>query len=178
MKWFLFSLAIFLSATVVCFGFSCFYSYFYPVEYVEAINSSATAYKIEPELIASIINVESGYNKNAKSSKGAIGLMQILPSTAKWVCDNIGKEYTDEILYEPSDNIQIGSYYLAYLIKYFGNEELAICAYNAGMGNVKKWLSSVEYSSDGEKLESIPFKETEKYLSQVQKNKNVYKNKF
>ena len=104
--------------------------------------------------------------------------MQVLPSTAQWVCDRIGKEFVEEELYDPSVNIQIGSFYLAYLIKYFGDEKLAICAYNAGMGNVKKWLSTIKFSSDGENLDNIPFKETDNYLKLVQKNKRIYKNKF
>lgn len=177
MKALLFSVIGVLTAITICFGFSCYYSYFYPLEYTEIIETNANNYGVEPELIASVINVESSYNKYSLSSKGAMGLMQILPSTAEWVCNRLGKD--DEInLYEPSVNIQIGTYYISYLINYFGDEELAICAYNAGMGNVKRWLSTVEYSSDGVKLDAVPFKETENYLKQVQKNKTIYKNKF
>jgi soluble lytic murein transglycosylase len=178
MKWFLFSVITLFSAIIICFGFSCYNSYFYPLDYVEVIVSSANRYDVKPELVASIINVESSYDKNAKSNRGAIGLMQIMPSTAEWVCSSLKKEYSEENLYDPIENIQIGTYYLAYLIEYFGNEDLAICAYNAGMGNVKRWLSEVRYSSDGEKLEKIPFKETENYLTRVKKNQKVYKNKF
>ena len=178
MKWFLFSLVILFSGILVCFGVSCYYSYFYPLEYVEAISANSKLYNVEPELIASIINVESSYNPQAQSNKGAVGLMQVLPTTAEWVCNRIGREYKQDNLYDPSVNIQIGTYYIAYLIGYFGDENLAICAYNAGMGNVKKWLGVVDYSSDGESLDNIPFKETEKYLDQVLKNKSIYKNKF
>lgn len=104
--------------------------------------------------------------------------MQILPSTAEWVCKKTGQEFSENRLYDPYFNIQIGGYYVSYLINYFGDENLAICAYNAGMGNVKKWLSNVEFSSDGKNVENIPYKETENYLKLVQKNKKIYKNKF
>jgi len=174
----LFSIIVALFAIVICFGFSCYYSYFYPLEYTDIIEINAREYNVEPELIASVINVESSYNKYSLSNKGAVGLMQILPSTAKWVCKRIGKEEEKIDLFEPSINIQIGSYYLSYLLNYFGSEDLAICAYNAGMGNVKKWLSIVDCSVDGKKLENIPFKETDNYLKMVKKNKSIYKNKF
>ncbi len=166
------------SAILICFGVSCYYSYFYPLDYKEAIVSCAKIYDLDPELIASIINVESSFNPNSVSNRGAIGLMQILPSTAEWVCNKIGREFDEKDLYDPSVNIQIGGYYISYLLNYFSDESLALCAYNAGMGNVKKWLSSVEYSSDGEKLTTIPYDETENYLKLVQKNKKIYKNKF
>ncbi len=178
MKVLLLSIISVLLAIVTCFGVSCYYSYFYPIDYKEAITATAKSNDIAPELIASIINVESSYNPNSVSSKGAIGLMQVLPSTAKWVCERLHIDYDESELYNPAVNIQIGGYYIAYLVKYFKDEKLAICAYNAGMGNVNKWLSSVEISSNGKELAKIPFKETENYLNSVLKNKKIYKNKF
>jgi len=148
------------------------------LDYKDSISAIAKSNDIEPELIASIINVESSYNPNSVSNKGAIGLMQILPTTAEWVCERLHIDFDEKELFNPAVNIQIGGYYIAYLIKYFKDENLAICAYNAGMGNVNRWLSSVEISSNGKELDNIPFKETENYLNLVLKNKKIYKNKF
>lgn len=178
MRVLLFSIISVFSAILICFGFSCYYSYFYPTDYKEIIVANANNYDVEPEMIASIINVESGYNQYARSNKGAIGLMQILPSTAEWVGKRIGKQFSDEELFEPSLNIQIGTYYFSYLMQYFQNEELAVCAYNAGMGNVNRWLSKIVYSQDGKTLDEIPFRETKNYLKSVERNKKVYRNKF
>ncbi len=178
MRGVLFSLISLCVAMIVCFGFSCYYSYFYPLKYKDEITVNAENYGVDVSLIASIINVESSYNKNSVSSRGAVGLMQVLPSTGEWVMNRLGKDFKEEDLFEPSINIQIGTYYISYLINYFGEEDLAICAYNAGMGNVKKWLSVVEYSSDGQSLQKIPYKETENYLKLVHKNRDIYKNKF
>jgi len=178
MKVLLLSIISVLLAIITCFGISCYYSYFYPLDYKDSISAIAKSNDIEPELIASIINVESSYNPNSVSNKGAIGLMQILPTTAEWVCERLHIDFDEKELFNPAVNIQIGGYYIAYLIKYFKDENLAICAYNAGMGNVNRWLSSVEISSNGKELDNIPFKETENYLNLVLKNKKIYKNKF
>ncbi len=178
MRVFLFSVISVLSACLICFGFVCKNAYFYPVKFKDEIVATAEKFDIEPFLIASVINVESSFNQNAQSNKGAVGLMQVLPSTAEWVCQKLGREFDEENLFDPAENILIGSFYLSYLIEYFDNQSLAICAYNAGMGNVKKWLSSEEFSSDGTSLKEIPFKETKNYLEKVQKNISIYKNKL
>ena len=89
------------------------------------VHNLSADYGVDPELIKSVIQVESGYNQQAQSSKGAIGLMQLLPSTA------IEMGVTDP--WEPDQNIKGGIKYLAYLLKrYSGNLELALAAYNAG----------------------------------------------
>ena len=176
MRSFLFSLIFVISAFLISFGLSCYFSYSYPLEYRQLITDNAEKYGVDAHLVASIINVESGFDENATSSKGAIGLMQILPSTADWISGKTGIKFDD--LYSPKANIEIGSYYLSYLIKYFSDVDLAICAYNAGQGNVNRWLSMSEYSHDGKTLSEIPFKETRNYLKKVKKNLKIYKNKF
>ena len=163
-------------AFLLCFGTSCYYAYFYPVKYEEIVYANSRKYEISPEIIASIINVESGYKENSLSNKGAVGLMQILPSTAQWISSKIGLNY--ESLYSPEVNIEFGTFYLSYLLECFEDIDLAICAYNAGQGNVNRWLSTKEYSADGKSLNKIPFKETREYLSKVKKNMKIYKNKF
>lgn len=148
------------------------------MKYSDEIYTYSKEYNVNPALVASIINVESGYNEKAVSSKGAEGLMQVLPSTGEWLAGKIKEEYYDGILLEGEFNIKIGTYYLGYLLEQFGDEKLAVCAYNAGQTNVKKWLANSDYSSDGKSLEKIPFLETENYLKKVNKNYHYYKNRY
>ena len=148
------------------------------MKYKEEIESVANSYNIKSALVASVVNSESGFNENAISNKGACGIMQIMPTTAQWVANKIGEEYSEEKLFDVAYNLKIGSYYLSYLINYFQDEKLAICAYNAGQGNVSNWLTNEEYSTDGKSLKKIPFKETEEYLNKVYKNYNYYSRKY
>ena len=149
----------------------------YPLDYKEYIDKYARENNIDPYLIASVINVESRFNKEAISPKGAKGLMQIIPSTGKWAAEELEIEaYEDNDLYNPDINIKIGSWYLKKLDKEFtGNQDLVLAAYNGGSGNVRKWLKNEEYSSDGINLEKIPFKETENYLKKVENNYEIYR---
>lgn len=163
---------------MLTYGIGCFYAYFYPIKYKEEIIVFAEENEIDGALIASLVNVESGYKEKAKSNKGAVGLMQLMPTTAEWLAGKMNLEYSEEKLLDAEYNLRIGSYYLAYLIKYFENEKLGICAYNAGQGNVQAWLKDVKLSPDGKTLKVIPYKETENYLNRVLKNYHYYKIRY
>lgn len=159
-----------------CLG--CFYNYFYPMKYKNEIVNYSSMYNLDSALIASVINVESGYNENSISSKGAIGLMQLMPKTAEWIANKNQIIYDKDKLIDSSYNLNLGCLYLKYLIELFNNEKNAICAYNAGLGNVTNWLKNKEYSDDGFVLKTIPFKETNDYLNRVYKNYHYYKNRY
>ena len=79
------------------------------------------------------------------------------------------------MLFDPEINIEFGCWYLNNLLSEFDDLSLALAAYNGGSGNVTKWLNDPEYSSDGENLTYIPFKETKKYVDKVSTRYNVYK---
>lgn len=178
MKWVLSVIIFLLSFILIFFGTTTILAYNYPLNYKTIIIENAKKYDVKPELIASIINVESHFSRDVVSNKGAVGLMQILPMTAEWVDQKIGINLDKNNLFEPSVNIEIGTYYLAYLLNIFDNVDNVICAYNAGLGNVQKWLANEEYSLDGETLTNIPFEETSNYLIKVKKCLKVYANKF
>ena len=148
----------------------------YPLEYTDQIRKYSAVYEVDPFLTASIIFTESGFNPETVSVKNAIGLMQILPSTGKWVADKIGlTNFNDVQLFDPEINIQIGCWYINYLISKFpDNIELVLAAYNGGIGNVNKWLKNKEYSKDGKKLDYIPFIETRNYVEKVLGVYNIY----
>ena len=177
MKTFFSCLWLSVFVVLICFFISCFYGYFYPIKYKDEIIKYSSKNDVNPALVAAVINVESSYKENRVSSKGAVGLMQIMPTTAEWIADKLDYNYNEIDLFDPKINIEFGSFYLGYLNRYFQNEDLSICAYNAGMGNVKKWMEDQNYYQKGELIE-IPFKETKTYLSKVILNLRYYKNKY
>lgn len=148
----------------------------FPINYRYYIEKYSAQYNVDPVLIVSIINVESGFDSEAISNKGAIGLMQIMPNTGKWAVENLNYENFDtNMLKVPEINIQIGSWYLNQLNNEFnGDMDLSLAAYNAGSGNVTKWLENKEYSLDGKQIDNIPFKETDEYLDKVKFNYRIY----
>lgn len=153
-------------------------------EYSEDIGIYAEKYDIDPFLILGVIDAESGFDKNAVSSVGAMGLMQIMPETGKWIASEIGiEDFKEEDLFDPETNIMMGSWYLRFLLdKYNNNLGNSLAAYNGGHGNVDNWLLDQKYSEDGENLSNIPFIETKEYVKIVRKNieycREKYKNLF
>lgn len=150
----------------------------YPLKFKEEITLISQKYGIEPSLVASMINAESGFKETAKSSKGACGLMQLMPSTAKWLCEMQGEEFLEKNLFDAKNNINLGTYYMHYLLEKFKSLKSAICAYNAGEGNVMLWLLNDKYTLDHKTIISTPYPETNAYLGKVMKGISVYQKKF
>lgn len=169
---------------LVILGFRFIYKkYLYPTKYNKYVQKAAVDNNIDPYLIFAIIKQESKFNKNALSNKDAKGLMQILDTTAKEVATDI--KHLDENnldLFDASTNICIGvKYFKTLLDRYDGNIHLAICAYNAGLGNVDKWKESKHIYSNGHvNISNIPFEETKNYLINIlnyyDKYVKLYKN--
>lgn len=147
----------------------------YPEKYTNYVEKYAKEYEIEKELIYAIIKAESNFKEDAISKKEAMGLMQILESTAKDVAKNIDLEISKEKLLEPEININLGTKYLSLLIEKYNNLELALAAYNAGIGNVDRWINDGIIKKDGTDIEKIPYKETNNYVRKVMRNYKVYK---
>ena len=96
--------------------------------------------------------------------------MQIMPSTFKWLTNDVLFEHLNEgMLFDPETNIRYGTYYLSYLYDRYGDWELALAAYNGGLGNVDKWLENDAYADGEGGLKKIPFKETKHFVSRVSK---------
>ncbi len=149
----------------------------YPMKYTEYIFEYAKEYNIDPVLLCAVINVESNFDKDAASHKGAKGLMQLMEPTADWGAEKIGLEnFTFDQLGDPETNIRIGSWYLSTLGKQYNQDlELMLTAYNAGSGNVSKWLKDARYSKDGATLHYVPYAETRNYIRRVMNNMYVYR---
>lgn len=155
-----------------------FYFYLYPLKYKKEIIEYGKIYNVKPELICAIICTESKFNKSAISSKGAVGLMQIMPKTAEWLCEKEKINYSYQNLFEPQFNIRLGTKYIKYLQEKFNDEELVVMAYNAGEGTVNAWLLNNEYSQNGKTISIVPYKETKTYLQKVKNAKKVYKSRL
>ena len=153
-----------------------FYSVNYPLKYKNEIKQFSLKYGLKPELVASLINKESSFNKNAVSSAGAIGLMQILPSTALYISQMLKEEdvFKIEDLYNSGINIKYGCYYLKYLKNKFNDEKTFLAAYNAGETTVFNWLKNSNYSNDGKTLKHIPYSVTENYALKIMRTKKYY----
>ena len=146
----------------------------YKLLYEEELLSSAEEFGLDPYLVCGVIYTESAFRPQAKSSVGALGLMQLMPATGIEEAELLGIEgVTEEKLTEPALNIRLGCNYLSKLLDEFGSESVALAAYNAGPGRVRQWLKTYGVKEDGALL-YIPYPETSKYVSRVQSAKGVY----
>ncbi|MBR7186260.1 MAG: lytic transglycosylase domain-containing protein [Clostridia bacterium] len=122
---------------------------------------------MEPFLVYSVIKAESGFDERAVSRSGAVGLMQLRPSTAQFVCERAKIPYDEARLKEGEYNVRLGCLYLEYLLGRFPVLETALAAYNAGEGTVSDWLKDPSCSPDGLSLARIPYGETRAYVKKV-----------
>ena len=129
---------------------------------------------LDTALVYAVMKAESGFNERAESEAGALGLMQLMPSTAEFLCRQNKIEFSRERLFDGAYNLRLGCLYLKYLLRRFRGEKTALAAYNAGEGTVARWLTEAKYSPDGATLEEIPYPETERYLKKVQKFRKIY----
>ena len=144
--------------------------YAYPVKYRREIMEASAENSLPPCLVASVVNTESGFDPNAVSPVGAVGLMQLLPSTAEWIAGMRGMEFEEQRLYEPAYNIDMGCWLLSYMLKrYDGNLRYALIAYNAGHGALEKWLADPAYVDENGELAVIPYNETRNYVDKIEK---------
>ena len=149
---------------------------FFPLEYEDIIHRYAEQYGVEESLVAGVIRAESNFRPSAKSSAGAIGLMQLTPDTFHWLRSKSGEdgELTEDALYDPEINIKYGVYNLKLLAGRFADETARLAAYNAGPARVDGWLADPAYSDDGVTLGSIPYPETENYVKKIRQYTKIY----
>lgn len=139
----------------------------YPLRYSEYVRVHAKEHGLDPALVAAVIYQESKFRTSAKSSSGAIGLMQLTPSTARGIAIRTGgSKFHTEDLYDAEINIRYGAWYLANLFQKYRSERLVLAAYNAGQGNVDRWRANNE---------EIQFPETRAYVQRVEHLQDVYR---
>ena len=139
----------------------------YPIKYESEIATVAEKYGIDPYLLAAVARTESGFNPNAESGDGALGLMQLLPSTAKWVAGlDSWKGPKKPALTNPRDSLELGACYLSYLQRTLDPPMAAIAAYNAGQGITGQWVKAAG-GADSFGISDIPYPETKEFVRRV-----------
>ncbi len=148
----------------------------YPQKYNEAVSHCSVENGLPESFVYAVIKAESNFEPEAQSPKNAVGLMQITVPTGEWISGMLElPSFRTDMLKEPEQNIQMGCFYLSYLLDlYDGNKKCALAAYNAGYANVNDWLSDRAYSKNGKDLDVIPFPETEQYVNRVLTNERIY----
>jgi peptidoglycan lytic transglycosylase len=142
----------------------------YPLKYSSIVRGHAQNYDLNPALLAAVIEQESKFRSDAKSSAGAIGLMQLQPATAKGIALRTGgSKFVLSDLYDPELNVRYGAWYLHHLMQKYGDERLALAAYNAGQQNVDRWRSEGR---------DVQFPETRAYVGDVERLKDIYRRAY
>jgi soluble lytic murein transglycosylase len=151
----------------------------YPLQDTATIRQQAQAERLDPALIAAVIYAETKFDART-SSAGALGLMQILPSTARYLAHlSGGSEFRVADLAHPAVNIAYGSYYLRYLLNlYDGNETLALAAYNAGATNVNAWVAEARERGQTLGITTIHFPQTRAYVEKVEAAQVTYRKDY
>jgi soluble lytic murein transglycosylase len=134
------------------------------------VRGHARNYDLNPALLAAVIEEESKFRADAKSGAGAIGLMQLQPTTAKGIAIRTGgTKFVLSDLYNPEINVRYGAWYLHHLLLKYGDERLALAAYNAGQENVDRWRAAGE---------GVQFPETRAYIDKVERLKGIYRRAY
>ncbi|MHB1653955.1 MAG: lytic transglycosylase domain-containing protein [Desulfitobacteriaceae bacterium] len=169
----------FLTVLVLVWGVSHFrpvQRILYPFPHRATVEKYAREYGVDPLLVVSVIREESKFLPRSESRKGAKGLMQLMPDTARWISQKLGdKKFTEQDLLQPEKNIQYGTWYLANLGQEFsGNTVLVVAAYNGGRGHVQEWIKTDQIDPGNVKSQDIPFQETRQYVDRVLKSYQKY----
>jgi soluble lytic murein transglycosylase len=142
----------------------------YPLAYQQIVRGHARHYRLDPALLAAVIYQESKFRPDVRSSSGAVGLMQLLPATAKGIALHTGgTRFRMDDLFDPEINVRYGAWYLRHLLDRYGDEKTALAAYNAGQKNVDRWLREGG---------GIRFAETRDYVRRVERLKKIYRDAY
>lgn len=178
-------IAALVTAFALLIGVSVFfagktaYKAAYPCKYTFEIEKYADEYDVPRALLFAVIHTESGFDPNAVSSAGALGLTQITPETFHWLQSKTGEDLPDSALYDPEISVRYGALFYSMLLSEFGGDiRTAAAAYHAGRGQVNTWLRDGQYSANGRTLDTIPSRDTNHYVYKVMKAINIYNNLY
>lgn len=148
----------------------------YPFPYREMVMSFAEERELDPYLLAGLIRQESAFVPDIVSRAGAVGLMQVIPSTGRQVARSVGpKDFRSESLTTPEVNVHLGTRFLADLLRRYDDLPLVLSAYNAGPTRADRWKKFPEAGDAGRFTERIPFAETRGYVKNVTRNRALYR---
>lgn len=146
----------------------------YPMEYRDIVEKVSVEEGVAENILYAVIYAESSFDAEAKSSVGAVGLMQLLPSTAEWLCMREGVEYDESLLTDPEFSVRYGAKFLKILYDRYENWDATHAAYHAGFGRVDTWLEEgIAYYKDGQ-LVDIPIEATENYVNKLRNLREKY----
>ncbi len=150
----------------------------YPVPYRDALSAGARAQQLDEAWVFGLVRQESRFIADARSSAGAMGLMQLMPATARWVAQRMGLgKFSSAEIRTVETNATLGSYYLKHVLDELGHPVLATAAYNAGPNRARRWMG--EKPLEGAiYAETIPFSETRDYVKKVMANASIYAAQF
>ncbi len=148
----------------------------YPEVWWPEVQVATTGYTWDGRLFHGLVREESNFNQKIKSHAGACGLSQLMPTTASGVASRMGLRFSSSDIWTPEVNLKIGAYYLNMLhARYRDDSALTLAAYNAGEGNVDKWLALRPNAPVDEVVEAIPFRETRMYVKRVSSTWQTYR---
>ena len=164
-------LTFLLYYALAAFGLKTVYSYYlhykYPLKYEEQVTKYSNEFGVEASLVSAVIYEESRFNPYSSSDKGAVGLMQLVPQTAEYISNKLkDKSFNPDKIADIDQNIRYGTYYLKYLNDKYKDLDKVLAAYNAGEGNVDKWISEGDYQ--------VKFEETRNFVDRVKKSSSIY----
>lgn len=174
---------------LLALGYGCFAiwesdyiqkKFVYTWPYSKEVHQYSAVQKIDPFLVVAVMKNESGFNPEAKSKTGALGLMQIMPETGAWIARTTDfPNFKDRLLLLPELNIKFGCWYLGELEHEFkGNKVLLLAAYNAGRGTVKEWMKENKWDYEFNDISKIPFDDTRKYVEKVLRDRDKYRSLY
>lgn len=176
-------LAIIIAFCLLCFGgWKIWQSdavqmrFVYMWDYQQDIITYSQKNNIDPFLVAAIIKNESNFKHKAVSGVGAVGLMQIMPETGRWIAEQMGlADYKDSDLYLTKTNIRMGCWYVGELDHEFKqNMTLVMIAYNAGRGQTREWMQENGWTYDFNNVQAIPYADTREYVAKVLHDRDKY----
>ena len=154
----------------------------YPREYSNFVEVYSVEFQVDENLVYALIKAESNFNAEAVSGKSAKGLMQLVDETAIDMAKNLSLNMTNEEVVENlldvDFNIKLGTKYLSILLNRYENIEIALTAYNAGIGTVDNWIEKGIIKSDGSDVENIPYKETNQYVRKILRDYKIYQDLY
>lgn len=146
----------------------------FQVQFGDKITYYAEKYGLDPNMVAGTVRAESDFRETVVADDGGMGLMQLMPETAKWCAGKMGIEYKEDALLTADYNLDMGCFYMSWLFQKYQSQSLAEAAYNAGPGAVDEWLSQGLISREEESLKNIPYDITRAYVPRVNMAKRVY----
>jgi soluble lytic murein transglycosylase len=147
----------------------------FPLEYWDLIRKYAAVHDLDPYLMAALISQESTFAPDVRSVANAVGLMQLLPSTARQQARKLKMTYSARLLTDPDANLRLGTAYFAEKMKEFGALHLALASYNAGESAVRQWIVERRGLSAEEFIDDIPYPETQNYVKRILGTAEDYK---